>query len=499
MRIDGDEVGFRRGEGDGDGDGVEFVDTKSVARVKLDLDIPEWLLVEVLVRLPVKQVFSLKLVSKQWRSVISDPFFIRMYVSRASMSRELPPWTYISFTMHVDGYRACRLSEYPPYELLLDICSRDFKCPSFYVLPFPQGHFREARRYTVYGVSNGLVLCGPCLHCMNYDIYNPITRQWIALPPHDFPFKFVGGGLVSQVDNGILTSYRAVRVEVRPKDTRIRFEVFFSEIGEWKSFIVFTDQAIRINDRRMPAILNGIMHWVTGKHGIMAYDPYHKPDSLRFITLPGDIDQRCNDAKHHGMIGVPSLCDAHQGRLRYFEMSGFCKHPHGFSSISVWILNDYSSGDWCLQHRVSAADILYDDILSDQNLFLQPISFHPFDSDILYLGYQNIIVSYNINSRKLKAHGGELGIELSFEREQAFWLWAFLFVIPPWPLYLTPLSPGAIETEGPVGGEDPTAIPNDRDKINNLFNFSEFTKLAERALDSGHDDSLRALASLTSR
>ncbi|KAK4424435.1 hypothetical protein Salat_1636900 [Sesamum alatum] len=315
MKIDGDEVGFERGEGDG----MEFEDTKSVARVKLDLDIPEWLLVEVLVRLPVKQVFSLKIVCKQWRSVISDPFFTGMYVSRASMSRELPPWTYISSTLHVDGDHH-RHSEYPCYELLLDICSRDFNCPSFYVLPCPHGHYRDASRYTVFGVSNGLVLYGPRVCCLNYGIFNPITRQWIALPPHSVPFSTVRGGLVTQVEHGVLTSYRAVRLEVGRRSSRIRFEVFFSEIGLWKSFTVVTDQAIRINERRMPAILNGIMHWVTGKHGIMAYDPYQKPHSLRLIALPGDIDRRCNDAKHHG---IPSLCDAHQGRLRYFEMSGF--------------------------------------------------------------------------------------------------------------------------------------------------------------------------------
>ncbi|KAL2231384.1 putative F-box/kelch-repeat protein At1g15680 [Sesamum indicum] len=446
MKIDGDEVGL----GGGEGDGVEVVDTKSVSRVKLDLNIPEWLLVEVLVRLPVKQVFSLKLVCKQWRSVISDPFFIRMYVLRASMSRELPPWTYISYTLHVDGYYI-RHSEHPSYELLLDVYSRDFKCPSFYVLPCPHGHYGYTSRYTVLGVSNGLVLYGPLVCCLNYGICNPITRQWMALPPHSCLFNTVRGGLVTKVDNGVLTSYRAVRIEIILKgSSRIRFEVFFSEIGEWKSFTVVTEQVIRINSRRMATILDGILHWVTGKHGIIAYDPYEKPDSLRFIALPGDIDRRCNNAKHHG---IPSLCDAHQGRLRYFEMSGFCKRPYGFSSIGIWILNDYSSGEWCLQHRVRAADILYDDVLSGQYLFLQPMSFHPFDSDILYLGYENIIVSYNINSRKLKAHGGELGIELTIGGEQPCWLLAFLFVIPPWPLYLPPLPhpfippppPGAVE------------------------------------------------------
>jgi len=47
-----------------------------------DSDIPDSLLTEILIRLPLKSIFLFKTVSKRWLSLISDPFFARYYVTR---------------------------------------------------------------------------------------------------------------------------------------------------------------------------------------------------------------------------------------------------------------------------------------------------------------------------------------------------------------------------------------------------------------------------------
>ncbi|KAK6272324.1 hypothetical protein POUND7_009407 [Theobroma cacao] len=64
-----------------------------------DSDVPDWLLTEILQRLPVKHIFMFKCVSKRWFTLISDPFFARSYATRINRSLSLStsqPWNLLS-------------------------------------------------------------------------------------------------------------------------------------------------------------------------------------------------------------------------------------------------------------------------------------------------------------------------------------------------------------------------------------------------------------------
>ncbi|KAL3838853.1 hypothetical protein ACJIZ3_023444 [Penstemon smallii] len=416
---------------------VKIMNLKSLTGVKdgiKDGDIPDWLLLEVLVRLPQKVVFRFKLVSKQWLSFILDPSFIKIYCSRALSLQMLQPWTFVSTITYFNGFERMNI---PDCELLVDIYSS--KWPSFYALSLPRLHETGNSIYVIYEVSNGLVLYGVhnestekgIWEIANYRICNPVTGQWISLPPHNSRQNSVSWGFMTNVEDGILMRYSVVRLYVSDANQSkfVRCEVFLSEVGEWKTYIVPIYVPIEIVVYRSSAILNGVMHSMLSEHGLIAYDPHKHPDHVRVIALPGD------------QIFCPffHICAAYQGKLRYFRVSGKSEDWKMFQSFDIWVLNDYSSCDWCLQHRVCYIDVQISTVLSGQNLArILPISFHPYDTDIVYLGYETMIISYNIKTRKLEVLEDFRQVrDIKCDWLICDWLRVRLLLIPPWPISLS--------------------------------------------------------------
>lgn len=161
--------------------------------------IPDWLLEEVLLRLPLKCVFRLKCVSKQWLSLILAPFFVNLYISRVSLSHKPRPWTVLSHRLHFKG---TKFRPDPPLILdyMLSAVKNDLiEYPIFSrYLHFPLSQRPLRERYDIVAISDGLVLYGCIVHMENsvnhmtdYHMYNPITQKCVALPPPILCFWFV--------------------------------------------------------------------------------------------------------------------------------------------------------------------------------------------------------------------------------------------------------------------------------------------------------------------
>ncbi|KAL3518797.1 hypothetical protein ACH5RR_021386 [Cinchona calisaya] len=71
----------------------------------------------------------------------------------------------------------------------------------------------------------------------------------------------------------------------------------------------------------------------------------------------------------------------------------------------MWVLEDYNSGRWYLQHSIRNEDIVADFNLHPCMVTAIPISFCPRDADIVYMGWTNRLLSYNIKTRRLEALG----------------------------------------------------------------------------------------------
>ncbi|KAL7218790.1 hypothetical protein ACSBR2_011954 [Camellia fascicularis] len=55
-------------------------------------ELPSQIILEILERLPIKTLFLCQLVSKHWLSLISDPHFVNLHLSRSPVSLLLKPF-----------------------------------------------------------------------------------------------------------------------------------------------------------------------------------------------------------------------------------------------------------------------------------------------------------------------------------------------------------------------------------------------------------------------
>ncbi|XP_073138720.1 putative F-box protein At3g28280 [Henckelia pumila] len=388
-------------------------------------DLPESLLTEVLLRLPLVALYRFKVVCTKWLSLISTPYFLSEYASRGSIS---PRWAFVSSEDYVFSER------YPAqvHELLIDLHCGDLKCP----IPYPSDEDLRRSSYRILGVSNGLVLYeywwtdyrGDDEHDPNWCVCDPVTKRCVVLPPGiSKHFWLDGCGFLTQMKDGVVASYTVVKYAMIPR----RFEVLLSGTEEWKAYTPLNEYIGEVSLFPAPTDLDGILHWIDSFQGIFAYDPLRTPGAIRNIALPADGDGRIYRECRIGM------CGTHDGHLRYLE-----SYLGSRSRLSVWVLNDYGCGDsWLLLHSASYTDILkdvYPETLRKQ-IKLRPVSFHPLDPDIVYLGCKCVFVSYNIRDGKcqfLKTFRA-----IGNRNRDYKWDRAFCLVIPPIPPSLPTASP----------------------------------------------------------
>ncbi|KAL9332938.1 hypothetical protein Peur_073077 [Populus x canadensis] len=78
-------------------DGREFSKMKGITRTTTyfvidDSEIPDGVLMEILLRLPLKSIFKFKCVSKRWLSVISDPYLVTSFLAQLKKESLSPAW-----------------------------------------------------------------------------------------------------------------------------------------------------------------------------------------------------------------------------------------------------------------------------------------------------------------------------------------------------------------------------------------------------------------------
>ncbi|TXG58993.1 hypothetical protein EZV62_016822 [Acer yangbiense] len=209
--------------------------------------LPE-LIIEILLRLPIKSICRLKCASKSWLALITHPQFIKMHLVRTRKQKLLLCNAYLYL---VDLERSLEDKVHPKLDQLNII---------------PNTRFIDI----VYG-SNGLF-------CIKYNfndgflfIYNPSTRESKKILD-DVPsvvresnlYCFGGFGYVESIDD-----YKFVRV----LDYENTLQIFSLRNNSWK--IVMGNFPVREPNFIHGVSLNGAVHW-----GTICY-----PDNLGVITV----------------------------------------------------------------------------------------------------------------------------------------------------------------------------------------------------------------------
>ncbi|CAN0925780.1 hypothetical protein LINGRAHAP2_LOCUS34953 [Linum grandiflorum] len=252
--------------------------------------LTEEVLEEILIRLPdPRSVIQCKIVSKNWCSVISNPYFFRHCIcfrkEQAAAAAEEDP-----FQPGPESVRVSILSFLPLSAMIID--RRD--------------EFNAQRRFKVYNCAeeDNLVLCGFRENYWSdelsrtFFVCNRRTKQWIVLPlsppkrsddghPVFLPVLVclpcnnsinldLGGG-----ETFVYSEYRFRVVRMHHHsyaNDKVRFDVYCSESpGEWTSHVL-GDEVKRLLPYKNPLelkVFKGKLYWMHNSiNGVVQFDPF---------------------------------------------------------------------------------------------------------------------------------------------------------------------------------------------------------------------------------
>ncbi|PRQ26210.1 putative F-box domain-containing protein [Rosa chinensis] len=366
---------------------------------KID-DLPEFLLVEILCRLPCKFGLRCKCVCKSWSTLISQPYFEShraLYLRNNCDNEQVSEL----FTISKQSHPGLKPLNFGLSSLL---------------------HLDE-EPIVVATYNDFILLCDTWRYQRNYYVCNPYTKQWVALPRVPRRRKDVHVGFTCDSDIRCCKVVRILGFKVEPETHPLEVEIFSAETGKWiKSDLVL--QGInptlyyyeRIKRRISPVAHNGTLYWMTAGGYLIGLELFNKLNINstkchgRFISNPHPVDEN--------LLNEEMVCVC-QGCVRLCRL---CRGL-GRCSLYVWELKgdddhegDGGGSEWCLKKLVDLRPII-SSLWGSYEL----LAFDPNDEDILYLwriNWENI--------RKLTV------IEISQKFSSSCLLRTFPFVLPWW-------------------------------------------------------------------
>ncbi|XP_027171775.1 F-box protein CPR1-like [Coffea eugenioides] len=221
--------------------------------------LPEDVLMQILVRLPVKCLFRFRCVSKSWCSLIKSPHFAGLHVRRAKSGNQEDV---ILVKRFIKNERKTVLSLHSNDESLsLQVMAPDFEVP-------------YSTDYDMHLVStcHGII----CLRnnaCNDIYLCNPTTREFLTLPGS--PFRCPQGYRRLLADLGfgfdaISDDYKIITfIEIAPREYNgdlypCKAEIYSLSNNFWRELDINVTMSDMIyNNLRFSVQFNGCFHWCT--------------------------------------------------------------------------------------------------------------------------------------------------------------------------------------------------------------------------------------------
>ncbi|CAA7032081.1 unnamed protein product [Microthlaspi erraticum] len=366
---------------------------------------PEDLWAIILSRLPLKTITASKMVCKQWKSVVQSQFLRELFLSRHQNSHS--SWSLMckESQKEVVAHYGC------------DIWGLERSLGS-YISSFvtDKRKIREDDKHrpvwfddeevSVVYTDVGLILISfrNLEGNLTYHVANPITRQYIELPP--LPRLLLAksakhSGLATRTENGVVLSYKVVLLEKCYFETNdLSLEIFSSDTGLWSFNTLRCPQSVRRCLNLDPFSLNGKLYWLGGN------------SDLGEVVVSHDFYATGTESNRCKVIPFPDLgikppnfrrsCTTSQGSLMYMNI--FSEHNGDGSvehKLSVWRLK---SDEWRLVSQISPACI-------KTRFDYFPLTINPFDANTMYLlsRMHKCLASTNV-------HKGKFGLHNNLER-----------------------------------------------------------------------------------
>ncbi|XP_037460786.1 putative F-box protein At4g10190 [Triticum dicoccoides] len=350
--------------------------------------LTEDLVVEILSHVPYKSLCRFKCVSKRWRGIISHP----------DHRKALP-----QHHLHdLAGFLYSSRGPGPDYLSIHNFnhVSPGGRPPIRPTLPF----LPDCELFDLLDSCNGLLLCRrfetAYSRAFDYVVCNPATEKWVALPgffskmqaarlgfdpavsSHFHVFQFVEDGAAdanadtNDDDDG--DSFGHVRA----------VDIYSSKTGAWTHKDSGWDFLPRIVSDSRSVFVNGFLHLLAIESAVVAMDV--EGTTWRAIPMPDDEDAPIIDVD----VG---FIDLSRGRL-YLANSD----QHDFDKLSIWVLEDYGSEAWVLEHSVR-----YVNLFGVKNVRLgheyHIVALHPQRNTIfLVYGHEKVLMSYEMDTGKVQ-------------------------------------------------------------------------------------------------
>ncbi|XP_073143874.1 F-box/kelch-repeat protein At3g23880-like [Henckelia pumila] len=324
--------------------------------------LPEDVLIEIMVRLPVKSIQRFKCVSKSWRDLLKSSIFIKRHQKRDVRKQHV--LLVKRFLRQQDERKNVFSFHDPDFPQVL--VSPDLSVPIPDIVP--QSNIQRTLFATVHGPCNGLV-------CVTFDetvfLCNPALREFRSLPPWNIVYpdqRYI----ITNLDNGFgldpnTGAYKVVRIWLihhsrggyrdrskYPLNQTLRFDLYNSTSNSWKQI-----------DPELPNVdlvwwfpcfqlfFNNSIHWcastLENQSGcnILCFDT--STDAFRLMDYP---DQGLQDVAGH----LRGLMVLNESLAIFFYRS---KEP-----VNIWVMKEYGVKEsWTKQFVIGPHDSILNPLL----------------------------------------------------------------------------------------------------------------------------------------
>ncbi|XP_073131249.1 F-box protein At5g07610-like [Henckelia pumila] len=303
------------------------------------------LLVQILLRVPIKSLVRFKLVSKKWHSIITNPQFCHL--------RNPDPNPAIGLFLPCSRTRQDQSFQFVPFS---DQKSRN---PPFNNLDFTE----DPSGIRVLQSCNGLLLCCSSRareRNRKYYVYNPTTKNFSTLPKLEPGTGFSNRirGMSLAFDPTKSPHYKVVCVrsfETESGQYRFQIQSYSSNTGPWRVCgEPFTAEATFENG----VYFNGAIHWIkTGVGDSLYFDIENQAlETMQMPPIPHGWDWRdnfylgesCGHLYYIDIRGSKIEFDVHE--MKRDHSGWFVKYHVDFAPVvaayPTMIRDDYDPTDW---------------------------------------------------------------------------------------------------------------------------------------------------------
>ncbi|KAF6176030.1 hypothetical protein GIB67_032653 [Kingdonia uniflora] len=332
--------------------------------------LPQDIIDDVLIRLPLKSLVRCKYVSKPWYRLISDPRFVKLHLQLAKQPK-------IMIQTGADSFSS------------LDFCDNvvNEKMKQDLIINYYQP-FGDKYPYAleIVGSCDGLILMRS--NEITF-LWNPATREYKKLPRHCFY-----GDYTADLGFGydeISKDYKVVNLVCkRNQDCIHKVHIYSMQNKSWRRIKMTAEYGVKEKYFRYfesRVSLNGILHWKA-----------YKPSSSIETILSFDLrDEKFREVSLHGVMTREWRVGVLKGSLCVLEFE-FEHEPYTrfVESIDVWVMKDYGVNEswnklFCIEPRRS-------DIYGIDMKMLHTSN----DGEVLLKTSNRNLVLYNIKDKKSK-------------------------------------------------------------------------------------------------